>query len=397
MLSKRIYEGKRKKETGFWGAGVEEKVEKEKLENLLFQGLRERVYPGAVLTVLFREEEVFSLSVGNASLMPNIVPMDRRTIFDLASLTKPLATTLALMKLVDEGKLNVDQPLGQLIPAMQEYGKGEMTTRHLLSHSSGLKEWEPFYSRLTHIPLEDRKSQVRQWILESPLLFPCGTRTLYSDLGFILLEWIAEQLTRTPLDQFLQKECYTPLGLGNLFLYERSRAANVSKNAFAATELCPWRKRIIQSEVHDENAFAMGGYSGHAGLFGTAAEVAEIGAFLLRCYHGSPDEILRPNTVRPFFLRQQKPENTTWALGWDTPSRVGSSTGGSFSEKSVGHLGFTGTSLWMDLDKEVVVAFLTNRIHPSRENEKIKKFRPQLHRCVMEILGFARQRGSNNG
>lgn len=372
-------------------------MEREKLEKLLLQGLRERVYPGAVLVVLFQQKEVFSVGVGNASLMPKIVPMERRTIFDLASLTKPLATTLALMKLVDEGTLNVDRALGQLIPAMKECGKGEITTRHLLSHSSGLNEWEPFYSRLTHMPLEGRKSQVRQWILESPLLFPCGTRTLYSDLGFILLEWIVEQLTGTPVKQFLQKEFYNPLGLGNLFLYERSDAVGVSKKAFAATELCPWRKRIIQGEVHDENAFAMGGYSGHAGLFGTAEDVAGIGAFLLRCYHGSSGEILNPGTVRPFFLRQKKPEHTTWALGWDTPSRVGSSTGGSFSEKSVGHLGFTGTSLWMDLDKEVVVAFLTNRIHPSRENEKIKKFRPRLHRCVMEFLGFAREKGSNNG
>lgn len=339
-----------------------------------------------------RRKEAFMKTLGNAVLKPNPVPMKRDTIFDLASLTKPLATALAMMKLVDDGAVNLDEPIGELLPGMDMKDKQEITPRLLLSHASGLRDWEPFYSRLDGVPLGKRKQQVIEWILHSSLVFSPGSRALYSDLGFMLLEWIIQEKTGRDLDQFVHEEFYRPLGL-NLFLCNSTRPVPVEKAVFAATEFCPWRKRVLQGEVHDENASAMGGYAGHAGLFGTATDVGSIGDFLVRCYNGSPGELLRPDTVQTFFSRQQDPKDTSWALGWDTPSRLGSSTGTLFSKKSVGHLGFTGTSLWMDLEKQVMVIFLTNRIHPSRENEKIRAFRPKIHDRIMEMLGFGKQGG----
>lgn len=365
-------------------------MKKDKLDILLEEGLRTGVYPGAVLLVVHRGKEVFFEAMGNAAVHPHLVPMKRETVFDLASLTKPLATTMAMMKLVDQGRVTLDEPIGELLPGVHGKDKQGITPRLLLSHASGLRDWEPFYTRLDDVLFVQRKQRVRKWIIDSPLVFPPGSKALYSDLGFILLEWIIERETGMVLDHFLQEQLYDPLGRNGLFFYDRSGPVALEKSSFAATAFCPWRKRILQGEVHDENAYAMGGYAGHAGLFGTAADVGSISSFLLRCYTGSREEMLHPDTVRTFFAQQQNPEDTTWALGWDTPSRSGSSAGNFFSEKSVGHLGFTGTSLWMDLEKQVIVILLTNRIHLSRENEKIRMFRPRLHDCVMETLGFGR-------
>jgi CubicO group peptidase (beta-lactamase class C family) len=161
------------------------------------------------------------------------------------------------------------------------------------------------------------------------------------------------------------------------------------KAQFAATEDCPWRKKILRGEVQDENAFAMGGYSGHAGLFGTAGDVYGIADMLRAHFRGERQDYFKPQTVRRFFTPQEIVDNSTWALGWDMPSLENSSSGNHFSRNSFGHLGFTGTSIWMDLDQDVIVVFLTNRVHPSRDNEKIKAFRPRLHDVIMEELGNA--------
>ena len=156
---------------------------------------------------------------------------------------------------------------------------------------------------------------------------------------------------------------------------------------FAATEDCPWRKRVIQGEVGDENAHALGGHSGHAGLFGTAEEVHVIVNMLREHYRGKRSDLFRPETVREFFRRQDIAEGSDWALGWDTRALEGSSAGRHFSRESVGHTGFTGTSVWMDLEKDVAAILLTNRVHPTRSNDRIKAFRPRIHDLIMEELG----------
>ncbi|MBW2066874.1 MAG: serine hydrolase, partial [Deltaproteobacteria bacterium] len=190
------------------------------------------------------------------------------------------------------------------------------------------------------------------------------------------------------MGRFIEENIYLPLRLQHTFLASEEHLKSIEKDNFAATEKCPWRKRVIQGEVHDENAYALGGYSGHAGLFSTAEEVYRIAAMLRDHYLGRREDYFSSETVEEFFRRQEMVAGCTWALGWDTPSLEGSSSGRYFSEKSVGHLGYTGTSLWMDLEKDAIVILLTNRVHPARDNEKIREFRPVLHDRVMEVLGL---------
>jgi CubicO group peptidase (beta-lactamase class C family) len=355
---------------------------------LLLNGLHQEVYPGAVLLVAKEGKIVFFRAVGSRAVIPERLPMEKDTIFDLASLTKPLATTLAVMKLVDEGLLELDTPLASLIQPFPWQDKRHISPRLLLNHASGLADWTPFYQELVQLPPEERKPAVRRLILERPLSFEPKTVSLYSDLGFMLLEWIVEIIAGKDLSSFLETNLYQPLGLKTLYLDHIAAERTHKKELYAATEDCPWRKGIVQGHVHDENAFALGGYSGHAGLFGTAKDILILTSMLVNLYHGERPALLEEKTVRTFLARQGLVPGSTWALGWDTPSKENSSSGNYFGPKSIGHTGFTGTSVWIDLEKHITAIFLTNRVHPTRSNEKIKGFRPELHDLIMRELGY---------
>ena len=357
---------------------------KNKITEFLKKGLKEKVYPGAVLLVAQGQDIVLFHNVGNRALTPKLFPMEKKTIFDLASLTKPLATTLAIMKLVDEDLLDLDMTISSLIRPFPWKDKADLTPRLLLNHSAGLLDWKPFYLKLIKYPTEERKSILRRLIMEEPLYAEPKKVSLYSDLGFMLLEWIIEIITGQDISSFLNTNFYHPLGLKNLYLDHINSDAMNKKELCAATEDCQWRREIIQGQVHDENAYALGGYSGHAGLFGTALDIFTLTNKLNKIYHGYSSGPLKTKTVRTFFSRQGIPQGSTWALGWDTPSEKNSSSGNYFSSNSMGHTGFTGTSLWIDLEKNITVIFLTNRIHPSRSNEMIKDFRPKLHNLIMQ-------------
>ena len=357
---------------------------KDRVKDLLLKGLGENVYPGAVLLVGKEEKIVSFHAVGHCTLIPFPEAIDRECIFDLASLTKPLATTLAIMKLVDEGTIDLDQTLESLLPVDLPEDKRTLTPRFLLSHCAGFTDWEPFYLELDDIRQEKRKDVLRERILKMPPAYPAGKETLYSDLGFMVLEWIVEEKGGMPMHLFLNQHFYGLLGLQRTFLSINDSKKIFEEGDFAATEECRWRRKVIRGSVHDENAYSLGGYSGHSGLFGTAQEAYALASLLRAHYFRERSDFLRPETVRVFFCRQNIVNGSTWALGWDTPSGVASSAGKYFSPNSVGHLGFTGTSLWMDLKKDVIVVFLTNRIHPTRENERIKAFRPVLHDLIME-------------
>lgn len=358
-----------------------------RIHALLSKGVREKVYPGAVLLVARGGEPVLFHQVGHRSLIPHIAPMEKDTIFDLASLTKPLATTLAIMKLVDGGDIYLDQPVTSLLPIPIPGDKISLTPRLLLNHSAGLVDWKPFYLELDQSATAKRRESLRKRIMDTPLIYPPGQGTLYSDLGFMILEWIIEEKAGVPMHEFLDHHFYRPLSLKRTFLNNEGEATRFGEDQFAATEECPWRGEIMRGSVHDENAYAIGGYSGHAGLFGTAEEVFLLVDFLRKHYRGESSDYLKPETVRTFFTRQDIVDGNTWALGWDTPSVENSSAGKHFSPVSVGHLGFTGTSVWMDLEQDIIVIFLTNRVHPTRSNEKIRVFRPVLHDLVMEEFG----------
>lgn len=365
-------------------------MNKDRVEALLNKGVVEGVYPGAVLLVAFEGEILLFQQVGSRALVPKVLTMERDTIFDLASLTKPLAISLAVMKLIDSGRIELDQPLEDLLPKALPRDRKSITPRLLLSHSAGFVDWKPFYLDLDNIGPEERKDNLREQLLNIPLLYQPGKGTLYSDLGFMMLEWVVEEIAGMKLPQFLRKHFYDPLGLNKTFFYEHAVPLRFGEDQFAATEDCPWRKEILKGIVHDENAYALGGYSGHAGLFGNAREVYTLISLLREHYRGEREDYLRPETVRAFCRRADVVKGSTWALGWDTPSPENSSSGRHFSQRSVGHLGFTGTSVWIDLERDVIVIFLTNRVHPTRKNEKIRAFRPVLHDMVMKELGLAR-------
>ncbi len=378
-----------------------------RIEEILQRGIDDEVFPGAVALAARAGKIVFLEHVGYRSLVPERASMARDTIFDLASLTKVFATVPAVMRLVDEGRIELDEPLSKLIPSANLGNKGDLTLRLLLSHSAGLVDWKPFYERLRDQPLKDRKKLLREWIIEEPFAYEPGMGSLYSDLGFMLLEWVIEERTGETLPEFVQKNFYGPLGLKRTFFRRTSEEANppwppfkkggededsgkkrIGAEEFAATEDCPWRKRVLQGEVHDDNAWTLGGYSGHAGLFSSAKEIYVMADMLREHYLGKRADYFKPESVREFLRRQDIVKGSDWALGWDTRALEGSSAGKHFSRDSVGHTGFTGTSIWMDLEKDVIAILLSNRVHPKRDNDKIKQFRPVFHDAVIEELGL---------
>ncbi len=350
----------------------------------MHSGVKERVFPGAVLLVALGESILFHEAYGYSSLIPEKQTLQKETIFDLASLTKPLATALGIMGLIEKGRLFLDQNLESGDERNWGPEKSGITIRHLLAHSAGFEAYRPYYLDLSH-EKGDKKKILRDWVRRTSLIGPPGGQTLYSDLGFIVLEWIFEAAAGEALDTWIQKNIYVPLGLPGLGFRPLSRSGVVNPETYAATEDCPWRKKILRGEVHDENSYAVGGVSGQAGLFGTASDIFQLLRALKRAYdHPEAAGLFDGKLVRLFWQRQNRPEGTTRALGFDTPAATDSMAGRFFSKESVGHLGFTGTSFWLDLEKDLMVILLTNRIHPTRANEKIKSFRPLLHDCVFQ-------------
>jgi CubicO group peptidase (beta-lactamase class C family) len=216
-----------------------------------------------------------------------------------------------------------------------------------------------------------------------------GEAAVYGDLDFIVLAALVEAVSRQPFDEFCESRIFTRLGLADTHFFpipvDGSQTVPDSiRRRVAATENCPWRERILWGEVHDPNASAMGGVAGHAGLFSTADDVLKFGQFFLDAWHGRSD-VLPSERVREFSERQNLPESSDWALGWDTPTEGASSSGKHFSMKSVGHLGFTGTSLWIDLERELIIVMLTNRLHQVTKRSRFD-LRPKIHDAIVEGL-----------
>jgi len=351
------------------------------VDTLMQQAVTDQVFPGAVLLVSREGSLVLHKAYGVADRTTRR-PVTRETFFDLASLTKPLATTLALMILVQQNRLGLEQHLGDVLPAFGAVEKSVIKINQLLYHNSGLPDYRPYYTDLERLPFGQRKEALHRLLVKEPLLHPIGDRVLYSDIGFMILAWLIEEIYGDRLDRIVSGSVYEPLGLEDLFFAGLNGPH--PRELFAATEHCPWRNRLMVGQVHDENAYVVGGVQGHAGLFGTAAAVQMLLLELLSAYHGDPPhKLFHTDLVRLFFKRLP---DTDRALGFDMPAAKHSSSGSFFSENTVGHLGYTGTSFWMDLNRSIIVILLTNRIHPSRANEALKEFRPILHDDVMQRL-----------
>jgi serine-type D-Ala-D-Ala carboxypeptidase len=366
---------------------------KASIEEFFARALTAKTFSGAALLVakpgrvLFHETWGHTLDTGDLSI-------DSHTLFDLASLTKPLITAPLCMRAVSEGKLALDDPLRSFFPsALLTTTTQSITIRQLLSHSSGLPAYEPFFRELVLLQSSKRRGALLAKVLGAPLQSRPGTASCYSDLGFMLLTMVLEGLYGASLDRLAEEFLlqgfegtlrYCPLSVPTDPTVFPERPTVVA-GTFAATEYCPWRKRLLVGEVHDENAYCLGGVAGHAGLFGNAHGMYRMLAFLWEAYRGSPGPLSRTTeVVREFWARPSAIPNSTWMLGFDTPSPQHSSAGKYFSALSAGHLGFTGTSFWFDLDREILIILLTNRVYPTRENERLKSFRPLLHNLVME-------------
>ncbi|GAB6144347.1 serine hydrolase domain-containing protein [Desulfocicer niacini] len=350
------------------------------IDNFMANGVRQGVFSGGVLWVSRAHRTVFHRAYGRLSRFSS-EPVTQDTCFDLASLTKPLATALAVAKLVQSGEIFPAQTLGGLVDCRGYEDKKKICIDQLLRHTSGFPAHRPFYQALVNLPCEARREHLRNFIMAVPLAAPPGTRQIYSDLGYMVLAWIIEQTTGMLLDRFMDETFFYPLNLNLFFRPLKKKQVNQGKSQFAATEACPWRGRILSGEVHDDNAWAVGGVEGHAGLFGTAQAVGKLLGYMLDAIHGDSTGKIPGKALGQFIKKEFGRERVA---GFDTPSLTGSSAGRYFSDKALGHLGFTGTSFWMEPDSSIVVVLLTNRVHPSRDNLKIRQFRPRLHDLVME-------------
>ena len=337
-----------------------------------------------------------------ARFFPKFLPLKKDMIFDVASLTKPIVTVSLLMKLVESGKVDVDQRLSRIFQSFALSGKEEMTIRHLLTHSSGYSSWIPFYKEIEKLDAGERSGImnsrgavefVYSKILRSELKKTPGLSAEYSDVGFILLGHAIEVLSGVEdLGRLARDEIFQPLGLresGFIDLREIKRGAvRATSDNIVPTARCLWRDKILLAEVHDDNAWAMGGVAAHAGLFCSAMDVHKFAREMICCFLGK-GQLFKAETVRQFWTRDCGVADSAWALGWDTPSEKGSSAGKYFSKQAVGHLGYTGVSLWIEPERELDVVLLSNRVHPSTKNKRIKEFRPELHDLVMEALGYS--------
>jgi CubicO group peptidase (beta-lactamase class C family) len=388
---------------------------------ILHEAIEQHAFPAASIAIthagklsalkafgsfVYKEDAQASLSrsvgQGGDFDVPQVTP---ETLFDLASLTKPVATTTMAMLLHERGLLELDAPVVGVVPEFDiasDSRRRSVTFRMLLAHSSGLPAYEKLFVKA------HSREELLSAAFQTPLTADPGVRAEYSDIGFIILGIALERVAQDSLDAFCQREVFGPLGLANTTFSPpiamrgkipptadetKARAGpglgpgQAEHSAAALFRLeaqqprSTFRGRIIQGEVQDENASVLGGVAGHAGLFSTSEDLARFAQMLLNT--GAP--LLRPETVELFTRRQSEPIGTTRTLGWDTPSNP-SQSGKYLGARSFGHLGYTGTSLWIDPDRQLSITLLTNRTWPDCSNQAIKQVRPEFHDAIVEAL-----------
>jgi CubicO group peptidase (beta-lactamase class C family) len=342
---------------------------------ILEQAVTQQAFPAAVIEVGDATRPVWSRAFGRLSYEAGARAAAWDTVFDLASLTKVLATTAFAMQQVERGVLGLDDRVGEHIAAWEGADRADVTVRDLLSHSGGLAAYVPFYRD------HRGRAEFERAICSVPLEYEPRTKSVYSDLGFMLLGFILEG--EVPLPARFEA-LRLQMGLSEDLQFHPP-APWLPRTA--PTEIDAWRGRLLVGDVHDENAAALGGAAGHAGLFGTAAAVGQYARHLLQILDGKVGVVQRA-TLETFVRRRVDLPASSRALGWDTMLPA-SSCGSRMSPRAFGHTGFTGTSLWIDPDRAVYTVLLTNRVHPSRANDAIKQVRPAVHDAVMREWGLA--------
>jgi CubicO group peptidase (beta-lactamase class C family) len=340
--------------------------------DIVEQGHANRAYPAAVVEAGNAAGVLWRQAFGRLDYGGDSPATATDTIFDLASLTKVLATATLAMRLVDERRIGLSDPIGRWISEWRGKDREDVTLRALLSHSSGLTGWLPFYRDCTG------RKNFQHAICALPLEYSPDSQSIYSDLGFMLLGFVLEDAGHGNFGEqsmaLLRNITPSPL---------RFNPPASLRSHIAPTELDPWRGRVLVGEVHDENCWALGGAAGHAGLFGTAEAVGDFARAMLSNLNGAGTSVANSGTVRTFVTRAPVPGSR--ALGWDTMLPT-SSCGTKMSAAAFGHTGFTGTSLWIDPAADMYVVFLTNRVHPSRDNTAIQQIRPALHDAIMDAV-----------
>jgi CubicO group peptidase (beta-lactamase class C family) len=330
-------------------------------------------FPGAYAVVGTRDSVLVAYGVGSLDWLPSPRP-DENTLWDMASLTKVVGMTSAMMQLTEAGKVDLDAPVQRYIAEFRGPNKDRVTVRHLLTHSSGMPAWRPLYKETT------TSDAARALAIATALDTLPGVRMVYSDLGAIILGQIVERVSGEPLDAYLARHVFGPLGMTST--QYRPGAGLLPR--IAPTEYDPWRQRHLRGEVHDENAFSLGGVSGHAGLFSTGRDVARLARMYLN--GGTLDGVrfVRSETVRRFTTVQDSTLSNR-ALGWETPT--GSNSAGRLMKRpAFGHTGFTGTSIWIDPSRDLFIVLLTNRVNPTRQNLRIGGVRTALADAVVQVM-----------
>lgn len=356
---------------------------KHAVDSALTDAVRHGVFPSADLLV-----------AKNGKLIHHGYYGDARdgTHFDVASFTKPVCTSTLVVQLLAENKLTLDTTLDRFYGNANE-SHAHMTIENLLNHTSGLPSWKPYYRELpaSIVATEEGKQFVKDACISEPLEHKPGELTVYSDIGYILLGDIVERASGKPLDELFKEKISAPLGMKDTFFVNMAGPSGDAqvRRRFAATEDCHWREKVMHGQVHDQNCYAMGGVGGHAGLFSTAKDIHRFLAAFMPCFEHEGGFLPHDLMVNLFHIKNDlitPPKRGVFVCGWDTPSAKNSAAGHYSSRHAIGHLAYTGCSLWVDQQQHFWMILLTNRIHPSTTNEKIKAFRPRIHDLVYTTL-----------
>lgn len=344
-----------------------------------------------VMVAAIGGDTLADVAMGWRQVTPTITPLpvEAPAVFDIASVTKAMVPATLAMIAVDRELASLNTPVSQILPMWEETHDTPTILLHLLNHTSGLPAWYKYYKEVPFDvhgeELRAQRAQILARVLKTPRA-PAGTVYAYSDLGYMALMLVCEQLFGNDLATVAQREIFDPLGLARTQYVSRLHGDAPIDDA-VATEWCDHRGRVVVGEVHDENTYVLGGVSGHAGVFSTAPQVLRFVQHLASIDAGVPVEappLVTQETVRAFWSRDRLIAGGHHVAGWDTPSGEKTSAGRGFSrEATVGHLGFTGTSVWLDRQAGVIAVLLTNRVHPSRENPRMLRMRMDVHEAIL--------------
>lgn len=362
----------------------------EALRGVLAQGVETGVFVGASAAVAYRANGRWcSVQVCSGQLGDELGRVSTDTIYDLASVTKPFVT-LAVLRLIAEGTLRLEDPIGELVHELKALPSQQLTIESLLSHRSGLAAWAPLFEDVPHDPGSE---EAVQWIVTEAGRLWDGTRSgqdVYSDLGYILVGVALARFCGEPLARVVREQVTWPCAIDAEAFFGASTAGPWQARC-APTGLSVWRQRSLRGEVHDDNCAALGGVAGHAGMFGTSRGVLRLGTAILDVLRGRSKFLPRVLAEQSVAPRSEGSHR----LGWDGKVAEGSAAGHLLSDATFGHLGFTGTSLWCDPERELVVVLLSNRVYPDGKNIKIRSFRPRFHDAVAEAFDDSTSRSRN--